>query len=415
MSVLIDCDVIKILLEKENYINYSPLIDHNVLFDETKKILRAVEKYYEETNKNKIDLSVFVPWFTNKYYKNLSPDETQYYKNIFENIASIEYPDIKSTIDKLKQEKLWKELDFIRKNGFDIFQMKDLISKYESQLEKDNDEYFPNDFDKAFALSQRPDGLKWRLNGLNERLKPLVRGDAGIIYAYTNIGKTTFIISETSFMAQQLTGDKKVLYFNNEGAEERVVRALWCATLKKKSETLLTNPNKAIELYTQAMHGDVDRVMVFDVRGKGLDYVEKVCSHYDPGLIIIDQLDYLIPEKKRDTARPYQGVYERARDISNKNCPVLVASQASGNVVWFDQKTHQKQFKKYLDEIDLHWSRVDKQGACEFMIGIGKDVNYPNIRCISIPRVKEQGTKFYRQGNTHFDCNIDEERMLFED
>jgi replicative DNA helicase len=417
MPNLIDYDIIKMLMTRSNYQHYSSLIDESVLFDETKKIIKAITTYYKEVDSSceEINLIKFVPWFTNVLNKTWTSDEIQYYKNVFSTINDLPTDDIASTLQRFRSEKLKKDLNIAVAKD-DITAIKALLEDYEKHRTVSEEKgYISNDHDTAFKLATRENGLKFRLKGLNMRLKPLVKGDAGIVFAYTNTGKSAFIVSESSFMAQQLAGDQKVLYFNNEGSEDRIVRGFRCATLKKTVDILVAHPERATEEYIKKMHGDLDRVLIFDVLGKNTSYVEQQCEKYNPGLIIIDQLDNLIPSKQRETARPYQHVYEWARGLSKKYCPLISASQASGNAVYYDKDNHSKKYKRYLDETDLHWSRVDKQGACEFMIGIGADVDQPNLRFISIPRVKEQGTKLYRSGSTTFDCNFNGELMLYED
>src|SRR5690606_15029506 len=75
-----------------------------------------------------------------------------------------------------------------------------------------------------------PPGLKWRLSVLNESLGDLRKGDLVIFGARPDTGKTTFLASEGTFMAQQIDPDAHVLWVNNEEDGDKVIsRAIQAA------------------------------------------------------------------------------------------------------------------------------------------------------------------------------------------
>jgi len=54
-------------------------------------------------------------------------------------------------------------------------------------------------------------GLEWRLEELNLSLGPVNKGDLVLVAARPEVGKTTFLTSEISYMLSQTEGD--VLWF----------------------------------------------------------------------------------------------------------------------------------------------------------------------------------------------------------
>lgn len=66
-------------------------------------------------------------------------------------------------------------------------------------------------------------GLRWRLKTLNEIFGSLRKGDFGFVFARPETGKTTFLASETTYMAEQLSDDAgPILWFNNEEQGNKV-------------------------------------------------------------------------------------------------------------------------------------------------------------------------------------------------
>src|SRR5512139_772261 len=75
-------------------------------------------------------------------------------------------------------------------------------------------------------------GLRWRLTTLNQSLGSLRKGDFGFIFARPETGKTTFLASEASHFATQLTPDLGPgIWFNNEEQHKKVMLRIIQATL----------------------------------------------------------------------------------------------------------------------------------------------------------------------------------------
>lgn len=58
-------------------------------------------------------------------------------------------------------------------------------------------------------------GLRWRLNTLNQMLGSLRKGDFGFVFARPETGKTTFLASEVTYMAEQLKEDSGPILWVN--------------------------------------------------------------------------------------------------------------------------------------------------------------------------------------------------------
>lgn len=97
----------------------------------------------------------------------------------------------------------------------------DSFAKLLEQLSKPQEivledvEFVTDDLETLLNETFRKKGLRWRLSTLNKMLGSLRAGDFGFIFARPETGKTTFLASETTYMAQQLSEeDGPILWFN---------------------------------------------------------------------------------------------------------------------------------------------------------------------------------------------------------
>jgi replicative DNA helicase len=79
----------------------------------------------------------------------------------------------------------------------------------------DTSEFITDDLESLYKDTWATAGLRWRLDSLNKRLGSLRKGDFGFIFARPETGKTTFLSSEVSYMAAQLSEEAgPILWFN---------------------------------------------------------------------------------------------------------------------------------------------------------------------------------------------------------
>lgn len=404
----LDLTILRIMQKKEYFNSYMNLVDQSMLSKEAKTILNGYNKYYSSNKIDRIDLAKFSPYFLFTLHPNWSTADHEYYKLIFSKLCTLTLDDISTVLERLKSEQLRIKIEQLaQKNDFQA--IVELIQSRPVELTTEAAEFT---LDNILVDSERTSGVRFRLSRLNQILNPLLPGDFGCVFGYTNTGKSFFLISESSFIATNLEADKKVLYFTNEGSPQRIKNAIFIAAIGKPLAELSVNKEAAFKEYVQVMHGDKDRIMVFDAYGKDMSWIENECAKHNPGLIVIDQMDNIISDKAKENITSYGSLYERARQLSTKYCPVLGATQASANALVRDKdgNTHQR---RYLDQSDMYNSKVMKQGAMEFCIGIGQDTEFPHLRYISVPRSKLPGT--WHDGDRTFECGFSRQIYRLED
>ena len=258
-------------------------------------------------------------------------------------------------------------------------------------------------------------GYEWRLDVLNRSLGPLRTGNFIIVAARVEVGKTTFLASEVSYLAQQLPKDRPVVWVNNEEESSVVFFRIVQAAIGKESKTIIADSKTAMEEYTTLMGGNKDKIRVT----KDMNHVrdlETLFREVNPGLIIFDQLDKVNGFKSEEREDITLGkIYKWARELARTYGPVIAASQLSASAV--DMKD-----PPFIGLDALRGSKTDKPGEADAVVTLGKykEPKTPEeemIRTINVPKNKLPGggvkhMESHRHGQ--FLVTIDPIRARFE-
>lgn len=222
-------------------------------------------------------------------------------------------------------------------------------------------------------------GLRWRLNWLNKSLGSIRKGDFGFILARPEAGKTTFLVSEVSHMAQNT--DKTIYYFNNEEQSEKVAIRMYQSVLGLTTAELFADLEGNQAKYEELV-GDRIKILGFE-ESSSMGQIEKVLSGKEVGLIVIDQIDKITTNSKADRYDlQLKAIYNWARQLASRYAPVIAVSQAGGT----------GEGKLFLDMNDVDSSKTAKQGEADFILGIGKESdNTSRVRYFNISKNKLSG------------------------
>ena len=232
-------------------------------------------------------------------------------------------------------------------------------------------------------------GYEWRLDALNRSLGPLRTGNFVIVAARVEVGKTTFLASEVSYLAQQLPKDRPVVWVNNEEESSVVFFRIVQAALGQESKVLIADSKAAMVSYTTLMGGDKDKIRVTKDMNNVRD-LETLFREVNPGLIIFDQLDKVDGFKSDEREDLKLGkIYKWARELARSYGPVIAASQLSASAV-------EMKDPPFIGLDALRGSKTDKPGEADVVITIGKykEPKSPEeemIRTINVPKNKLPG------------------------
>lgn len=253
------------------------------------------------------------------------------------------------------------------------------IQEYWNSFTEDSnskeDEFVTNNFEELWEVNRRDGGIEWFLPSLNKSIGGLRICDFGIIFARTNIGKTSFNCNQIAYILKNTK--ESVLYFNNEEAGGRVYFRIVEAYFGIDREKLGENLKKAETRFKEETQ---DRLKIFDRATISKYDIERVVKSVKPGIIIVDNLDKIKGFKGDRQDIMLGSIYTWAREIAKQYAPFIGVSQAA------DSASN----KKWLDTGDMADSNTSKQKELDFLIGIGATTNIgeENIRYLSICKNK---------------------------
>lgn len=271
-------------------------------------------------------------------------------------------------------------LDFAEGKSNDVEKLYQSSQSFLSVREQkivQEEEFVTDDLERLEKEVFSEGGLNWRLTSLNRALGPLRKGNMGFIFARPETGKTTFLASEATYMAEH--SDRPIVWFNNEQPGNEVKYRLYSACLGVPVKVIRENKPRAQKAYLERTRGNI---LLKDKGHITRADVERIVSATKPSLIIFDQLDKIQGfDADRDDLH-LGAIYQWAREIAKDYAPVIGVSQADGSAGGI----------KYLNMEHVANAKTAKQAEADWILGIG--VSYsdgPNIRGFSICKNKLLG------------------------
>ena len=128
----------------------------------------------------------------------------------------------------------------------------------------------------------------------------------------------------------------------------------------------------------------MEKIKIPALKTKSRREIEAIVNHYNPALIIIDQIDNVTGFKADRKDLELGETYRWGRDLAEQ-APVIGVCQAD--------VTGENEKWLYMNHVAN--AKTEKQGAADFIIGIGKihDQGYEYIRYINISKNKLDGDK----------------------
>ncbi len=396
MKKITNASLLRFFLSYPEYQKFHKYVNTDWLNPEARTILEDFEEYYTKYQQD-IDLEAFIGWFHQVKHTDLPKTKREEYNLILESVANADLEKIQDIIEKFQEESTKDQIREAIEKKLSPDTIRNIVLDYESKIRALDEEIQGEssmDLEDFWESGDRSHGLKFRLDCLNKGLSGLVAGDMIIVAAFVDGGKTIFSISEATFMAQQLVGEECVAWFNNEEPDKRVKYKIYSSMLSAPVLKVRNNWKQAKKAYLKKVGGFQNRIRFFDMRGKGVRYIEQVCEKYKPRLIILDQIDKMKGGGySKDGAEHIRikNLYGDVRDRIAKYAPVLAVSQCDATTRWKDKETMQVQYQRIIDQTQLDGSKVGKPGEADAIITIGQDVRFPGSRYISICKNKMEG------------------------
>jgi replicative DNA helicase len=249
-----------------------------------------------------------------------------------------------------------------------------------NELEEIQEElpFVTDDLEELYNENVVNQGLRWRLDTLNKILGSLRKGKFGFVFARPEVGKTTFLASEVTFMAGQT--DRPILWVNNEEQGSTVNLRCYQAALGLTHEELFQDIEANRERFYALTHRNIK---IYDDASVNKKAVEKLCQQLNPALIIFDQIDKIYGFEAERHDLKLKTIYQWARELAKMYGPVIGICQAGGT----------GEGKKYLSMTDVDSSHTAKQAEADWILGIGASNNEGDefVRYLSVCKNKLEG------------------------
>jgi len=393
-----DYDVLYLCSQsKENLAKYRRYIKPHVVVKETNIILDGMEKYYK-TFPTISDFSwdSFSAFLIADQSKRLTDDAIVKLRMTLTKAKTFvphhAHEEVIKTLIELDYLALiMEECEKVKEGSSDLEHVHILATNALKDVERyiEKDELFVTADLSAIADRISSSGYEWRLDVLNRSLGPLRTGNFIIVAARVEVGKTTFLASEVSYLAQQLPKDRPVVWVNNEEESSVVFFRIVQATIGQESKVIIADSKAAMDQYTTLMGGNKDKIRVTKDMNNIRD-LETLFREINPGLIVFDQLDKVDGFKADDREDIRLGkIYKWARELARSYGPVIAASQLSATAV--DMKD-----PPFIGLDALRGSKTDKPGEADVVITLGKykEPKTPEeeiIRTLNVPKNKLPG------------------------
>jgi hypothetical protein len=353
---------------------------------ELQPLFSVIHSFHAAGNIDKADLTISD--LANLVYAGISKDHP-YYKGVLEQIESLDVSDqtSRTLVRSILQNKKLKEISLA---AYDVTEGRKSIDDFTSLVEDFKEspveeveefEFVSDDLESIVNETYKAPGLKWRLNTLNKMMGSLRKGDFGFIFARPETGKTTFLASEVTFMAEQLTEDDgPILWINNEEQGKKVKLRTFQAAAGIDLSALLSDIPAAQQRFNQITHGKIKQPPTATFSRQ---QIEKLCKSLRPSLILLDQVDKVTGfDSDRDDLR-LGAIYQWARTLAIEYCPVIAVCQADGT----------GEGVKWLTMSHVANAKTSKQAEADWILGIGKvnDPGYENLRFLHLSKNKLMG------------------------
>lgn len=386
----VDINILRLMKERQEFRRVFGRIPDAALNKETRVVLDDYKKYFTQfPDHDHIDMDVFTTLFRT-WHSTLKDDIRMVYEGILQQAKDDIPEDARAQITRNVLElRLATELanDLTKYDAGDLpnifASMRDRMDEFKADAGIADKTYIQDDIHDLLQDDDSDAGLKWRLGCLNNSMRPLRPGDFGIIAGRPDRGKTTFIASELTCFAEQVTGDRNLLWLNNEGLGKRIIPRLYQAALGATRTQLLTLMHAGLlkDAYIKKMRR-LDKIRVVDIHGMDNFSVEQIIEANNAEVVVYDMIDNIrgfASESRTDQA--LEKMYQWGRDTAVRFGHVgLATSQISveGDNMQFPAMSMLKD------------SKTGKQGACDFQIMIGSlnDPGFSNVRYIGVPKNK---------------------------
>jgi len=370
------------ITNKNSYINYRNYLTKKDILEEVNPLFEAVDEWY----KNNTEPPAIEDIANIVFSRPVKENTREALKHALQRVDSINGVEtVQNLLESFKTNRTLLDLSsaaYDAQRGYKpLSEVISIAERLKEPVVKKYVEFVTDDIHEILNDIVRVPGLRWRLDSLNRSLGSLRKGDFGFVFARPETGKTTFLASEVTQMATQLTNeDGPILWFNNEEQGKKVKLRCYQAALGKTQEWIEQNPDQSKAEYESLTKG---KIKLIDSVSTHYRQVQAICEQENPSLIIFDQIDKVKGFASDREDLVMGAIYQWAREVAKSYSPVIGVCQADGTA----------DGEKWLYMSHVSNAKTAKQSEADFILGIGKthDQGYEYIRYFNISKNKLTG------------------------
>lgn len=282
-----------------------------------------------------------------------------------------------------------------QRTGTNFETIKSLLSKVEEGVlcdQPDDLEAVSSDLEQILAGIKVTTKWKFYLPAMKEVAQGIGPGIFTVIAARVETGKTACLVSILSAPGGLADQGARCAYFCNEEPAIRTQgRAVMCYTGMNLKELAL-KPDIGKRAYEKIRNN----IKFYDIRDRGLDYIEKFIARNSFDAVVFDMLDKLHIEGTYNREDERLGaVYGHIRSIGVRTgCTTIGSSQLNAEA----------EGKTYVSTANFANARTAKGAEADLAFGIGKDPGHEECRRV-INVIKNKITGDHRD----IICNLNAE------
>jgi len=381
-----ELSLIKAMLSHDTWLSYSDKLSVKDLPKEIQPLYSVLDSFHRQHPTVDLTVADLANLVLAQQVK-----DPEYYKAVFQQLETLSASDTTTQVllKSFYDRKLLKEISLAAYEITEGKGSREALDKLIASLSQGEQpqqvdvEFVTDDLESLLNETYRQPGLRWRLGALNKMMGSLRAGDFGFVFARSEVGKTTFLASETTFMASQLKEtDGPILWLNNEEAHKKVKIRCFQAALGASLAQINSNPQAAKNAFLQATKGKHHIVQTEGPISKS--FVERLIKTHRPSLVIYDVIDKLVGFEADREDLKMGAIYQWARELAKVYQHAAIGvCQADGS----------GEGVKWLTMANVANAKTAKQAEADWILGIGKqnDPGFEFVRYLHLCKNKLAG------------------------
>lgn len=402
-----ESELIRVVATRDAYDSFRPFIKDYVTLPDAWAVIEDMGEWYKANpSATELDWATFLAWSKVSMHSIWKPEKWLVYETIAKTAAAIPQPNPAiisrfRELDAAAQIRALADAALAKQGTASLDGIGPILDGYRSALAGAGpDELVTDDLDELLDQTIRVGGMEWRVEDLNQATGPLRQGDLVVVGARPEVGKTTFLCSELTYMLGQLPEGQNALIVNNEERGQKIKLRCISSALNMTLSDILSDPAKTKAAYAAFLAGrKIDLVSRPSV---SVTDVERLCRKGNYGIIAFNVLDKMWGFADMEGVDRSARLAAWARELADKYGVVFCLSQADATA----------EGQRTLDQSQLYGSKTKVQGEADVLIMIGKEAVSGESRWLNVCKNKMPHGPRVKPGLSHgqFEVKIDAER-----